>query len=174
MNQISASPWSPMVSGPEDEFASFLEFGDLQLTFPYEGGHQDGRELQQEPGGGMDTSMGNGAGVVRLENGPVQQQMDQCSSMAAMNGYHASTEPFHDLNIQGEIFNQQQQSHLHLHGPQYNGQNVIPPTPNSMEMHGEQARYYQSSRDHHSQAMYDRLGRNQKDQVRIFKFDLVL
>lgn len=162
-----------MVSGPEDEFANFLEFGDLQLTFPYDGGHQDGRELQQEPGGGMDTSMENGAGPVRLENGPAQRHMDQCSTMAAMNGYHTSTEPFHDLNISGELFNQQPQSHLHLHGPQYSGQNVIPPTPNSIEMHGEQARYYQSSRDHHSQAIYDRLSRNQKDQVRMFQHDLV-
>lgn len=161
-----------MVSGPEDEFASFLEFGDLQLNFPYEGGHQDGQELQQESGDGMDTSMGNGSEVIRLENGPVQQQVDQCNSLTALNSYHGSAESFDDLNIQGELFNQHQQSHLHLHGPQYNGQNVIPPTPNSIEMHGEQARYYQTPRDH-SQPVYDRLGRNQKDQVCILKSDLV-
>lgn len=156
-----------MVSGPEEEFASFLEF-DLQLSYPFEGGHQDGRDLQQEPDSGMDTSMGNGAGVVRLENGPVQQHMDHCNSIVTMNGFHGPPEPFHDINVPGELFNQHQQPHLHMHGPQYSGQNIIPPTPTSIEMHGEPARYYQS-RDHHAQAIYDRFGRHPKDQVCILE-----
>ncbi len=53
---------------------------------------------------------------------------------------------------------------------QYHGQNMIPPTPNSVEMHGDHTRYYRPSGDHQTQAVYERFGRNpQKDQVRIPK-----
>ena len=42
------------------------------------------------------------------------------------------------------------------------GQQIIPPTPNSMELHGNAARY--SHRDEHSE-MYDRYSRMNEEQV---------
>lgn len=162
-----------MVSGPEEEFANFLEFGDLQLSFPpFEGVVQDGGELQQEPGGVMDTPMGNETGVLELEDGHNHQDIDQRNPLRFMAGYQGSTESFHDIHMQTELFNAHQQpQQLHMHGPQYRSQNIIPPTPNSMEMHGDQACFYRSTGEHHTQAPYERYGRNQnqnqKDQVRI-------
>lgn len=163
MNQISTTSWSPMVSAPEEDFASFLEFGDLQLQFPnFDGVVQDGRELQQEPAGTMDTSMGDEQGLMR-------QEMSQGNSMQAMNGFHGSTDSYHDMNMQPDLYSPNQQQQMHIHAPhQYHGQNMIPPTPNSIEMHGDHTRYYRSSGEHQSQAVYERFGRNpQKDQVRI-------
>lgn len=167
MNQIAATPWSPMVSGPEEEFASFLEFGDLQLSFPpFEGAVQDGSELQQEPGGAIDTPMGNEAGVLELEDGHNHQEMNQRNPLRFVGGYQGSTESFHEIHMPTELFNPHQQPQLQMHGPHYRGQNIIPPTPNSIEMHGDQARYYRPA----AQATYERYGRNQhqnqKDQVR--------
>lgn len=163
-----------MVSGPEEEFANFLEFGDLQLSFPpFEGAVQDGSDLQQEPGGALDVPMGNEAGVLELEDGHNHQEMNQRNPLRFMAGFQGSTEPFHEMHMQTELFNPHQQQQLHMHGPHYRGQGIIPPTPNSIEMHGDQACYYRSAGEHHTQATYERYGRNQslnqKDQVRIFK-----
>ncbi len=167
MNQISTAPWSPMVSGPEEEFANFLEFGDLQLGFPsFEGSMQDGGQLQHEPVGTMDTSMGEEAGVMQLEDGHMQQEMNQRNPIRIMNGFQGSNDSFHEINMQPELFNPHQQQSMRVHGLQYHGQNMIPPTPNSIEMHGDHTRYYRSSGDHQTQALYERFGRNpQKDQV---------
>lgn len=174
MNQIAATRWPPMVSGPEEEFAHFFEFGDLQqLSFPpFEPPVQDGGELQQEPGGAMDTPMGNEEGVLELEDGQNHQEMNQRNPLRFMAGYQGPPESFHEIDMQTELFNPHQQQPLQIHGPQYRGQNIIPPTPNSMEMHGDQAHYYRAPGEHHTQSTYERYGRNQsqnqKDQVRIF------
>lgn len=170
MNQISTTSWSPMVSAPEEDFASFLEFGDLQLQFPnFDNVVPDGRELQQEPAGTMDTSMGDEQGLMRLEDGHMRQEMSQGNSMQAMNGFHGSTDSYHDMNMQPDLYSPNQQQQMHIQTPhQYHGQNMIPPTPNSIEMHGDHTRYYRSSGEHPTQAVYERFGRNsQKDQVRI-------
>ncbi|KAM0796164.1 helix-loop-helix DNA-binding domain-containing protein [Usnea florida] len=60
---------------------------------------------------------------------------------------------------------QQQQQQLHLHNQQYHGQNVVPPTPNSLEMHGGHAQYYRTPIDHQQLHMYDPYRRSQKDQM---------
>lgn len=160
-----------MTSGPEEEFANFLEFGDLQLTFPpFEDAVQDGRELQQEAGGAMDTPMGNEPGRLGLDDGPMQQELDQHSSMRFMDGFHSSADSFHEMTMHTGLFNPHQSHPLHqLHGPQFRGQNIIPPTPDSIEMHGDPTRYYRSSGEHQSQVTYERFGRNQNDQVRILQ-----
>lgn len=162
-----------MVSGPEEDFANFLEFGDLQLPFtPFENAVQDGSELQQEPVVAMDTPMGNETGVLELEDGHNHQEMNQRNPLRFMAGFQGSTENFHEMQMQTDLFNPHQQQQLHMHGPQFRGQNIIPPTPTSIEMHGDQARYYRSAGEHHPHTTYERYGRNQsqnqKDQVRIF------
>lgn len=161
-----------MVSGPDDEFANFLEFGDLQLSFPpFEGAVQDGSELQQEPGGAMDTAMENETGVLELEDGQSHPEMNQRIPPRFMAGFQGSTESFHEMHMQADLFNPHRLQQLHMQGPQYRSQNIIPPTPNSIEMHGDQARYYRSAGEHHTQTAYERYGRNQsqhqKDQVRM-------
>lgn len=163
MNQISAPPWSPLVTGPEDELASFLEFGELPLTFPFEEAPQHGHSLQQEADSAMDTTMGNDTGVLPLEDGQLQHQINHPNSMRPIGGYEPQ---FHHMSIAGELFNHHQQRHPQLQVPPYRAPGMIPPTPTSMEMHGDQPRYYHTAGDHHPQGLYDRYGTNMKDQVR--------
>lgn len=164
MNQISAS-WSPLVTGPEEELASFLEFADLPLTFPFDEAPQHGPSLQQEADGAMDTPMGNGSGILPLADGQLQHQLNHPNPVGSMAGYQPQ---FHPMSIPGDLFNQHQQHpHLQLQVPPYRPQGMIPPTPTSIEMHGDRQRYYQTAGDPNPHGIYDRLGTNIKDQVRI-------
>ena len=165
MNQNPTPRWSPIVSGPEDAFADFLDFTDLGF------GGFDGVDLQQNGAGAMDTSMEGAAGMLGLEQGQMQLQqeqpppMDQQNHVPSLNGFHGSTESFQDIAMQQDPFDQQQQQQLHIQNQRYHGPNVVPPTPNSLEMHGGQAQYYRTPLDHHQMHVYDPYRRNQKDQV---------
>ena len=157
-----------MVSGPEEDFSTFLEFGDLQLTFPGFDGAPQNRAEVQEDAGAMDTSTENHAGMMGLENGQMQQHLERPTTMATMNGFHASAQPFPDMGLQTEFLEQQPQPHYAMQGQQYHGQHVVPPTPRSIEMHGDQAPYNQQPVDPQAQAMYEHYRRKQKHQVSVF------
>ncbi len=160
MNQSPTPHWSPMVSAREDEFASFLDFTDLGFD------GYDAIDLQQNGAGAMDTSMEGAAGVLGFEQGHMQQQqMDQRNPATSINGCHGSTESFPDLAMQQDLFDQQHQQQIYMQNQQYHGQNVVPPTPNSLEMHGGHAQYYCTPADPQQLHMYDHYRRNQKDQV---------
>ena len=165
MNQISASTWSPMVSGPEEDFSNFLEFGDLQLAFPgFDAETQDRGEVQ-EGAGAMDTSAENAAVMMGIEEGHIQQHLEQPTSMPSINGFPGSTQPFPIMSMQTEFLDQQ--PHFPMQGQQYHNQHIVPPTPNSIEMHGDRARYNQPPIDPQAQAIYEHYRRKQKDQVRL-------
>lgn len=164
---MNATPtWSPMVSAPEDDFANFLDFGDINFS-AFDVIPQDDAELQQQNGAGpMDTSMEGNAGMLGLEDGQMQHQMGQHGAAPSINGFQDSTEPFPDLALQSELFEQrQQQQQMNLQSQRYHAHNAVPPTPNSMEMHGGHAQYYRTPTDHQQLHMYDHYRRNQKDQV---------
>ena len=158
MNQ----PYPAFSSGTEDEFANLFDFSDLGF------GGYDAVDLQQNEAGAMDTSMEGAAGMLGLEQGHIQQQqppMDQRNHTTPLNSFHGSTESFPDLAMQQDLFDQQQQQQLHMQNQRYHGQNVVPPTPNSLEMHGGHAQYYRTPADHQQLHMYDHYRRTQKDQV---------
>lgn len=158
---------NPNPTSYEDEFANFLDFTDLGF------GAFDGVDLQQNGAEAMDTSMEGAAGMLGLEQEHMQQQqqqprpMDQRNHATPVNGFHGSTESFPDLAMQHDLFDQQQQQQqqLHMQNQRYHGQNVVPPTPNSLEMHGGHAQYYRTPADHQQLHMYDHYRRNQKDQM---------
>ena len=168
MNQNPTPRWSPMVSGPEDDFANFLDFTDLGF------GGYDAVDLQQNGAGAMDTSMEDAAGMLGLDQGHIQQppppppSMDQRNHATPMNGFHGSTESFAELAMQQDLYDQQQQQ-IHMQNQRYHGQNVVPPTPNSLEMHGGHAQYYRNPADHQQLHIYDHYRRSQKDQVRPYR-----
>ncbi|KAL9075913.1 MAG: hypothetical protein Q9161_001307 [Pseudevernia consocians] len=158
MNQ----PYPAFSSGTEDEFANLFDFSDLGF------GGYDAVDLQQNEAGAMDTSMEGAAGMLGLEQGHIQQQqppMDQRNHTTPLNGFHGSTESFQDLAMQQDLFDQQQQQQLHMQNQRYHGQNVVPPTPNSLEMHGGHAQYYRTPADHQQLHIYDHYRRTQKDQM---------
>ena len=172
-----------MVSNPDDEFANFLDFGDLNFsafdaaavattTTPPQA---DNGRLQQDGRTAMDTSIEGSAGLLGLDQGQMEQQHHPGlpTHMSAMTPSYQ--EPF---NIEAELLNQQRQRHMqlqlqqhqqqHLHQNQrYPGPNMVPPTPNSIEMHGGQVHYYQPRLDQQQQQLYEHYRRHQKDQVHI-------
>ena len=149
--------WSPMVSGPEDEFANFLDFAELNFS-SFDPLSQTEAELQNGVGA-MDTSM-EGAGMLGLEQGQMHHHIGQPIHETQINGFHGSSESFPDL-MQSELYEQQQ---LHLQNQRYHARNVVPPTPTSMELHGAHAQYYHTPIDHQQLHIYDHY-RRPKDQV---------
>ncbi|KAI9771905.1 MAG: hypothetical protein M1840_001675 [Geoglossum simile] len=155
MHEPPASSWSqsmsghhdPMVSASEDDFTSFLDLGDFQLNFsPFdsEGQHATAR---QDGSHAMEMSYNEAAdsGVVAKESHMHQQQQQQQrslnghqihSTMATQNMDHISAEEVLGLNAQINYLQLRQQQDYHQ-------QSVIPPTPDSLDIHAGAARYYQ-------------------------------
>ena len=155
MNQAQTTAWSPMVSGPDEDFANFLEFGDLQLNFPsFDNIPQNGVHVQRDADVAMDTTMENATEMQGYGESHVSQQLD---------GYGANQGQLLDLQVSAEHFNQHPQAYAKGR-PQYT-QGMVPPTPNSIEMHGGHPGYYQMPA--HQQAhLYEYYQQSQRDQVR--------
>lgn len=177
MNQASAPAWSqiahhdPMVSAPEDDFASFLEFGDLQLNYGNYGlNHTDGQANPSNAVDSVDLGMENGEGLdgmteghlLHQHDGAARNEMNAPVEMPSMEDMTESAEPLIDFNLEAEIFHQQHQQHMQ---PQnFHTHATIPPTPNSMKMHGGNEHYYPQL-DLQAQAIYERYSRMKEDQV---------
>ena len=162
-----------MVSGPEDDFASFLEFGDLQLNFPtFDEEQHVAAGGQEGPIAGLETTMETEAGMVGMKDGEIQHQIDP--NLATMRlspqdqrELNGTPESSMDLSIQAQIFHQQQLNYhqQRLIQGHYHRQGMVPPTPNSLEMHGQPRSYQQM--DPHARAMYEHYARKQQDHVRL-------
>lgn len=159
-----------MVSAPEDDFASFLEFDDLHLNYgDYDVSQADDQGNSQDAVNALDTGMENG-GLTGLDEGHLLYQhaeaghneMQPAEEMASMGNLTESAEPLMDFNLQTEIFHQQQQ---HMQTQNFHPHAVIPPTPNSMKMHGGAGHYYPQLDLHQAQAIYERYSRMKEDQV---------
>ena len=176
-----------MVSGPEDDFTNFLDFSDL--NFSAFGDSSVGSTPQANGGNGdtgaMDTTM-EGAGLAAAAmmshagiqhnamthslNG-FQETLPDMTPPAEFLSHQQHNRPqqqqHHQANQQ-----QQQQNHLHLQQQQqqsrYYGHTSVPPTPNSLEMHGGQSEYYNPA-ERQQQLMYEHYRRHQNDQVRYIR-----
>lgn len=160
-----------MGSGPEEDFANFLEFGDLQLNFPaFDPHEQDGGDEHQSRNHGLDATMEAEMGMMGMK-GDMQQQVDpnlmpmQTSMAELQQALNGSTESLFDMNMQAQLFHQQQ---LHYHQQRrmqglYHRQGVVPPTPTSLELHGQPRSY--PHMDPQARAMYEHYARKQHDHV---------
>ena len=159
----------PMVTTSEEDFTSFLNLGEFQLSFPpleSEGQHASAR---QDESHAMDMSRdeaGDGGVTARESHMHAQQRQQQNNSnghqthstMALQNMERTSAEVAMGLNAQVNYLHlrQQQQQHQPQQQQDYRQQSVIPPTPDSAEIHASAARYYQQM-EHQSLAYLERL-----------------
>ncbi|KAI4264126.1 MAG: hypothetical protein L6R42_000763 [Xanthoria sp. 1 TBL-2021] len=165
---MQSTTWSPMVSGPEDDFSTFLEFGDLQLNFPsFDANPQNGGEIQNGVGPAIDLQTSDNPGaVLDFHHGGIQQFGDP----SGLSDFNGTSQDYQDLSMPPQLFEQQQQL-LHQYpqhpsyGPSYNGHHVVPPTPNSIEMHGGHAQYQHLVPNNHARAMYEQQRRQPKGQA---------
>lgn len=167
-------------SGVEDEFSNFLEF---DFTFP---------ELEngavQNPGSFVPpppTSSMEDVDMMRMSQGQDTQGQNAqthhnlpSQTMADMSSIRreAKQQHYQDPNFQQQFYSQgqqQQQSHQQSqqqpqmnpnYPPRYHG---IPPTPNSIELHGGAAARYPTRMESEARG-YEHYARTNDDQVRTF------
>lgn len=169
----------------DDDFTHLLEFG---MQFPDLDG-QGSAERISDPASVPPPSTGNG--LIRMEtDGPYDRMMDNFSTDAFNNSNgmpHSQPEPSYPNGNMPELYNQDAPQRHYLHGQpsqqqhpqlqrgqsrqhshrqsssQQYGQLVIPPTPNSIELHGAAAQYPQRVDENHE--LYDRYTRMNDEQV---------
>ena len=167
MNQNPTPQWSPMVSGPEDDFASFLDFGDLNFPTFSDGSASGTPQPSGSSGdaGAMDMPMENtGATAAGMISHPGIEQTPLDNSMDGFQDHFPGlNSPVPFMTSQQD---QQQQARLQMQQQsRYYGHNAVPPTPNSLEMHGNHSEYYNTA-DRQQQLMYEHYRRHQHEQVK--------
>lgn len=196
MNQNPTPRWSPLVSAPEDEFASFLDFGNLDFSAYSDGsgtpqaganGASHGGDADDLLNGSAEGGQGGLHGAIMgtdLDGVPTPGMMSnhigamQPGAMEIMSGFGPNQFP--DLNTMpadylGQQQQQQQAQQMHSlqHTPRYYGHNAVPPTPNSLEIHGSHsADYYHHHADRTQAIMYEHYRRHQNEQVGLLGSDL--
>lgn len=167
MNHNPTPRWSPLVSGPEDDFANFLDFGDLNFSTFGDGSVEGTPQVNGTSGdaGPMDTSLeGAGNGEVEMMSHPAIQQNPMAHSMHAFQeAFPEMSSPVELLSRQHSQHHQQALIHMQQH-PRYYGHNAVPPTPNGLEMHGNHPEYYNPA-DRQQQLMYEHYRRHQNEQM---------
>lgn len=163
MNHTPTAHWSPMVTAPEDDFSGFIDFETLSFpTFDATPIPDAALHQHHDAGGTMDTTMEGTGSMLALEHESMQQ-IEHLNQIPTMNNYPPTTEPFPDMNMSPSLMHQAQQIPLHMQHQRYHGQNAVPPTPTSIEMHGGHPQYYQPTPEQqHQQQMYEHYKRQQK------------
>jgi hypothetical protein len=181
----------PTLSVPsQDDFNQFLDMGMNSLGDPLQFDFQDfstqppgqpGHLLHQHDPEAMDHSgVESGGGVVH--DTTMQEHMPSMTTAAThpailggpISHTHSSNESLVELDAQIQYLQhqrqqrqqQQQQAQRQLEEQQrnyYAQGRMIPPTPNSIELHGATAQYYPQS-DPQQQAMYERYRMQMKEQ----------
>lgn len=172
----------------QDDFQQFLDMGGMNnigegLPFEFQDfGAPQGQGQQmisQDEGGSMDTAMENGRAMMPQDT-TMQDQMPPMTTStshpaihAPLNSGHTSSESLSDLDAQIN-FLQQQRHHQQQRQMQEQQHNFyvqqrmgVPPTPRSIEMHGNPAQYYQQHSDPQQQAMYERFRMQVKEQQEV-------
>lgn len=179
----------PTLSVPQDDFQlqQFLEMGNNLGDFDFSDFNsqpvQDGRLMQQGDGDMMDTGLHN-LQMLAQQDTTMQEQMPAMTSapihqalhVGALPSGHLSNESLSDLDAQIQYLqhqrHEQQQRQLQEQQRNYYSQSrMIPPTPNSIEMHGNNRNFYHQA-DSQQQAMYDQYRMQVKDQQDVGRFKI--
>ena len=159
-----------------NDFGGFL---DLEINNLGDGLHfafddynsqqnQAGQMLHQNEGESMDTRMdGQGHDTTMQEHMPSMTTATSHPSIPAtpIAHSHPSNDSLVDLDAQIQFLQNQRAAARQMQESQRNfyAQPMIPPTPNSAEMHGGSAQFYPQS-DLQQQAMYERYRMQVKEQ----------
>ena len=147
----------PTLSVPSQDDFQFLDMGMNNLSDTLQFEYQDFAQSQ-----GQDTTM--------QEHMPSMTTASSHPSIsgATLNGHSTHNDKLVDLDAQIRYLQhqRQQQQQRQLQEQQrnyYTPNRMIPPTPNSIEMHGATAQFYSQS-DPQQQAMYERFRMQVKEQ----------
>jgi len=180
----STSSWNGqdpnLSSTPHDDFQQYLDMGmnglndGLNFDFQDFGGQNNGQMLHQEGGEPMDTRMDVDVGMLGHKDTMMHSQMPPMTSAPAHSSIagtpidrgHSSSDRLVELDAQIQFLQQQRQQHeqRQLERNQFYAHNrMVPPTPNSIEIHSANNQFYPQS-DPQQQAMYERYQMRMKEQ----------
>ncbi|KAE8447432.1 hypothetical protein EG329_010705 [Mollisiaceae sp. DMI_Dod_QoI] len=169
----------------QDDFQQFLDMGGMNnlgdgLPFEFQDFNQQQGQTQQimnqEEGEAMDATMDSGRAMMGQDTAMQDQMppMTTATSHPTIHGAplahgHTSNETLSDLDAQINFLQQQrhhQQRQIQEQQRNFYAQNRmgIPPTPQSMEMHGNAPQFYTQHSDPQHQAMYERFRMQVKEQ----------
>ena len=150
-----------MVTANEEDFANFLDFENINFDLDaLDAGFQNGQMAGAGNGGaGGDAAMGFGHVGGNPMSGVAQGQ--------PLGQRPAEGHTFHGMDMAGHEHSQHAQpQYLPEHTQGYQGRPMIPPTPDSVEMHGG-AMPYHYRQERPNQGMYETYQQKQDDQVRL-------
>ena len=161
-----------------DDFQQFLDMGinnlgdSLQFDFPDFDGQQSqaGQLMQQHERERMESRMEGAHGSMSHDT-PMHEHMPAMTtagSHATIPGPTSNGQPSSgsivEIDAQIQYLQQQrQQRQMQEQQKYYTRNGMIPPTPNSIEMHGNHGQFYPHS-DPQQQAIYERYRMQAKDQ----------
>jgi hypothetical protein len=191
----STSSWNGqdpnLSSTPHDDFQQFLDMGmnglndGLNFDFQDFSGQNNGQMLHQEGGEPMDTRMDVDVAILGHKDTMMQSQMPPMTTAPAHSSIadppidrgHSSSDSLVELDAQIQFLQQQRQQHQQrqLREQQQRNQfyahnRMVPPTPNSIEMHSPNNQFYPQSDPQH-QAMYERYQMRMKEQEVCTRFN---
>jgi hypothetical protein len=165
----------------QDDFQQFLDMNldePLQFSFQdFNSQHAQTAQLgQREDGETMDPVMDNGRALAGQDT-TMQEHMPAMTTAASHPAIHAvalahSHSSNESVDYDAQIQHWQNQKYQHQQRQMQEQQQqrnfyvqsrMIPPTPNSIEMHGNHGQFYQPS-DPQQQAMYERYQMQVKEQ----------
>lgn len=180
-----------MATGNEDDFSNFLEFGiefDLdshnaaavqhQQAMQHANQHiattlaDDVRMAATTQAPQYASMMGEHLGLGIPNNRPVEDPSYHFSQGQQQQQYHQQLSQQQRQHQEKLVHQHQQQQNQQIPHPHQQmsshsyqeGQHIIPPTPNSVELHGGAARYMQRV-DQDNNDMYERYGQMSDEQV---------
>ncbi|OKL59649.1 hypothetical protein UA08_05131 [Talaromyces atroroseus] len=162
-----------MATGNEDDFSNFLEFG---MDFADLDGQQ---QAMQHANHHIATSLADESRIAATTQAQqFQPMMSEQLAIGIPGSGSVDESAFRFSQEQQPVFHQQQHHHHHQHAEKLvqqhqhqhmdshryqDGQHMIPPTPNSIELHGGAARYMQ--RVDQSNDLYEHYGQISDEQA---------
>lgn len=163
MNQDPTSHhWSPMLANPDNEFADFLDFGDLTFSAFNDAtlhNHGESNPLAQADAGPVQAQMENPTNAISMGQRVMPQKAE-----SRRNQRSVVPDFYNMASLNADLFSQQHENQPGVHQHAYHPANMVPPTPNSIEMHAGQPQYYPII-DRQQQQMYDNYQLQQRHQV---------
>ena len=166
MNEASTlQRWSPVVSSDPDDFASFLDFGDLNFS-----GFQDAstgedtavNELCENMPMAIDPALETAHETLALDGRSDMPSFEQQQRLSqAQMEDHQNHFPSED-----SYYNQPPADPSNPGQQQWQAPNMVPPTPNSMDLHGNHMQQYSHELNQQRQRdLYEQYRSMRKDQV---------
>ena len=166
MNNEGHSTWPAAVTNTEDDFANFLDFPELEIDFSNLDANVVGVKNIQDDQGPLKNHHYSHTGYYAGDGGMREDALlPKSASATDMNTLKGRIS---GLQMQsGSLPSAEQHGYLGQHALQFQSQGRIPPTPTSLDIHGN--RHHYSFADPQQQMLFEaQMQKQSQDQVSLF------